>query len=235
MSKTNIWMSVSDLMTGLMVIFLFIAISYIIRVDENQTVLKDYVDTKQQLYEALVTEFDKDKEKWDMSIGRDLTMKFQNAQVQFESGSHALAPQFKTILDDFLPRYFAILLKSDLKDRIQEIRIEGHTDNDPIVSGHYNSNPFLGNVQLSQERAYSVLNYFYHMDSYNNYSKQEKEQLQYWLTANGLSFGRSLDNEGNLTFESKKRIDKKRSRRVEFRIVTNGDELLEEFVKQLEK
>lgn len=29
MSKANVWMSVSDLMTGLMIIFLFIAIAYI--------------------------------------------------------------------------------------------------------------------------------------------------------------------------------------------------------------
>lgn len=32
MTKPNIWLSVSDLMTGLMVIFLFVAIAYISRV-----------------------------------------------------------------------------------------------------------------------------------------------------------------------------------------------------------
>ena len=32
MAKNNIWMSVSDLMTGLMVIFLFVAIAYISKV-----------------------------------------------------------------------------------------------------------------------------------------------------------------------------------------------------------
>ena len=39
-------MSVSDLMTGLMVIFLFIAVAYMIQVKKNQNVLTDYVETK---------------------------------------------------------------------------------------------------------------------------------------------------------------------------------------------
>ena len=49
MAKHNVWMSVSDLMTGLMVIFLFVAIAYMIQVNENQTVLTDYVETKNDL------------------------------------------------------------------------------------------------------------------------------------------------------------------------------------------
>ena len=39
MAKHNVWMSVSDLMTGLMVIFLFVAIAYISRVNKNADVL----------------------------------------------------------------------------------------------------------------------------------------------------------------------------------------------------
>ena len=57
MAKSNVWMSVSDLMTGLMVIFLFIAIAYISRVKQNQTVLTDYIETKNELHNKLVNEF----------------------------------------------------------------------------------------------------------------------------------------------------------------------------------
>ena len=35
MARNNVWMSVSDLMTGLMVIFLFVAIAYIKRVQDK--------------------------------------------------------------------------------------------------------------------------------------------------------------------------------------------------------
>lgn len=60
MAKTNVWMSVSDLMTGLMVIFLFVAIAYISRVQKNQSVLTDYIETKNELHDKLVKEFEGD-------------------------------------------------------------------------------------------------------------------------------------------------------------------------------
>ena len=69
MAKTNVWLSVSDLMTGLMVIFLFVAIAYISRVQKNQSVLTDYVETKNELHNKLVKEFEGDTLKWQMTIG----------------------------------------------------------------------------------------------------------------------------------------------------------------------
>lgn len=56
--------------------------------------------------------------------------------------------------------------------------------------------------------------------------------MEHWITANGLSFGRSLDSDGIETFSSGKAIDKDKSRRVEFRIVTTGDDVLENFVNK---
>ena len=96
-------MSVSDLMTGLMVIFLFIAVAYMSRVQQNQNVLTDYVDTKEELHNKLVQEFAGDTLKWQMAIGKDLSMKFNNPTVLFARGSWALTPDFKQILDEFLP------------------------------------------------------------------------------------------------------------------------------------
>ena len=65
------------------------------------------------------------------------------------------------------------------------------------------------------------------------YSEEEKKLLEYWFTANGLSYGKSVDNDGNYTIKSNKAIDKDRSRRVEFRIVTSGEDVLENFVNGL--
>ena len=77
----------SDLMTGLMVIFLFIAIAYMSKVQANQSVLTDYIETKRQLHDKFVNEFKGDTAKWQMSIGKDLSMKFKNPTVLFEQGS----------------------------------------------------------------------------------------------------------------------------------------------------
>lgn len=230
MSKHNVWMSVSDLMTGLMIIFLFIAIAYMSRVQQNQSVLTDYVETKQKLHDKLVKEFEGDTLKWQMAIGTDLSMKFNNPTVLFAQGSWDLTPQFKDILNEFLPRYFGILLKDTLRSKIQEIRLEGHTDNVPFPS--LDKDPYVANVILSQLRSLSVLKYFRNMPAYQNYSPQQQRLLEYWFTSNGLSYGKSLDNEGNYTIHSGEPINLQKSRRVEFRIITSGDEILENFVNE---
>lgn len=230
MARQNVWLSVSDLMTGLMVIFLFIAIAYISRVQQNQSVLTDYVETKNQLHDKLVKEFEGDTLKWQMAIGKDLSMKFKEPTVLFASGSYELTPRFKEILDEFLPRYFNILLNDSLKNNIQEIRIEGHTDNVPIP--RYDEDPYIANVILSQQRALSVLRYLRKMPSFQQYSEEQRSLLEFWFTANGLSYGKAVDNAGNYINKSHNEIDKDMSRRVEFRIITSGDEVLENFVNK---
>ena len=230
MKRHNVWMSVSDLMTGLMVIFLFIAIAYISRVQSNQTVLTDYVETKQKLHDKLVKEFEGDTLKWQMAIGKDLSMKFNNPTVLFKQGSWDLTPQFQAILDDFLPRYFEILLNDSLRNNIKEIRIEGHTDSVPMPQ--LDSDPYIANVILSQRRSLSVLRYFRSMPIFQQYSPEQQKLLEYWFTSNGLSYGKSLDEDGNYTIATRKAIDLQRSRRVEFRIVTTGDEILANFVNK---
>lgn len=234
MAKHNVWLSVSDLMTGLMIIFLFVAIAYMIQVNENQTVLTDYVETKSNLHDKLVKEFAGDTAKWQMQVGKDLSMKFNNPQVLFATGSYQLTPAFQSILDKFIPRYLNILLSDTaLHSKIQEIRIEGHTDNVPAPQ--FGSDPFMANIKLSQLRSYSVLEYIKNMPSYKKYTPEQKTKLEFWFTANGLSYGKAVDNSGQYTAISGNPIDKDRSRRVEFRIVTTGDEVLEHFVNENSK
>lgn len=230
MAKSNVWMSVSDLMTGLMVIFLFIAVAYISRVQKNQTVLTDYVETKTKLHDKLVKEFKTDTARWNMTIGKDLSMKFEKPEVLFPQGSWDITPGFQEILDEFLPRYFDILLNDELSDKITEVRIEGHTDN--VGFPQLDPDPYIANTILSQRRALSVVRYFRSMPCYQDYSADKKRKLEYWFTANGLSYGKAVDDDGNYANMSGKAINLDKSRRVEIRIVTSGEEVLENFVNK---
>lgn len=221
-------MSVSDLMTGLMVIFLFVAIAYISKVQEHSVTLKDYIEVKENLHDKLVSKFKGDTAKWQMTIGSDLSMKFKNASVLFQQGSDQLSPEFQKILADFLPKYFDILLKDSLRNHITEIRIEGHTDNWGYPQ--LDKDPYIANVILSQKRALNVLRYFRSLSEFQKYTPKEKALLEYWFTANGLSYGKALDSKGEYTHDSHDSIDLAKSRRVEFRIITDSEKLLENFV-----
>ena len=171
MARNNVWMSVSDLMTGLMVIFLFVAIAYIKRVQDNQSVLTQYVENRQDLHDKLVAEFKEEAEQGRISIHGDLSMRFENAQTLFAPGSWALTPAFQEELRNYIPRYLGILLNASMKDKIREIRIEGHTDNVPYPQ--LDADPYYANLILSQRRALNVMQFIRNLPEYQQYSDEE--------------------------------------------------------------
>jgi outer membrane protein OmpA-like peptidoglycan-associated protein len=236
-SSDNYWVSLSDVMTGLMVIFLFIAVSYMVEVQKRQSerdeLFKDFKETKEALYNELNDKFRDDFQKWQVELDRDLSIKFTNPDVLFRSGSDQIEARFRTILNSFLPRYFNIILQERYKDKIAEVRIEGHTD--VIPAPQYDQDQYIGNVILSQKRSAQVLKYFRNMRYYERLPATKKHRLQFWLTANGLSFGRTLDSNKHLTFVSGQPVDNEFSRRVEFKIVTTSESLVDKVIKQLEK
>lgn len=231
MSVHNIWMSVSDLMTGLMVVFLFISIAYVKRVQENQIILAQFVDSKKELHDELHAEFKKETLNGNVTIDGDLTMRFQNTQTLFATGSADLTPEFQEQLSNYIPRYLDILLHTKIKNDIKEIRIEGHTDDDPYPL--LDPDPYFANLILSQRRALSVMRFIRELPAFQNYSDNDKRLLEFWFTANGLSYGRALDKQAGYVYHSNLEIDKDKSRRVEFRLITSSDKVLEEFVSKI--
>jgi outer membrane protein OmpA-like peptidoglycan-associated protein len=231
--KDNYWIVLADLMTVLMVIFLFIAVTYMVikRQDEKKRdkMITDYQTSKIALLQELNAEFKDDfiKTKWNAVLdSSDLSIKFIDEKILFDNNKSDLKPEFKNILSDFFPRYLKIIMKPKYIDKIAEVRVEGHTS--PI--GEY-----IHNLELSQDRTRNVVAYLRTLDYYQNQKSEEKERLQYWLTANGLSYGRTLDKNGNLTHKNKLPPDNEKCRRVEFKIVTKTDELINEQIEQLNK
>lgn len=235
--QENSWISLSDIMTGLMIVFLFIAISYILEVQKKQTqrdqLIKDFEETKATLYKELNDEFNADFQKWKVIFDRDLSIKFTNPNFLFQTGSTSIEPSFRTILDQFLPRYFNILLATKYANRIGEIRVEGHTDT--VAIPQYDSDPYIANVILSQLRSTEVVKFFRKSTYYNHLADTNKRRVQFLLTSNGLSYGRTLDGNANLTFFSGLPPNNNLSRRVEFKVVTTSEKLIEEIIKEMKQ
>jgi len=231
------WISFSDIMTGLMVIFMFIAISYIVEVQKKQKerdiIFEEFKATKEQLYAELEKAFKDDFKEWKVELDKDLSIKFTNPEVLFASGQADIRPYFSKILDEFLPRYFSILMQDKYKDKIAEIRIEGHTDT--YAAFQYDKDPYIGNIILSQLRSAQVLKYFRSMKYYKDLSQENEQRLQFWITANGLSYGRTLDSDKQLTALSGKPTNNDFSRRVEFRIITTSETLVDRVLKEIGK
>ena len=85
------WISISDLMAGLMMIFLFIAISYMnslqIKAKQIKKIAVAYQELQDDLYHDLNEEFKYDLPKWKAEIDREtLSVKFHEPDVLFEQG-----------------------------------------------------------------------------------------------------------------------------------------------------
>lgn len=230
MARNNVWMSVSDLMTGLMVIFLFIAIAYMIRVRDD---ISEYKDIKDEIYSRLKDKFsDLEIANGDVSVSPDLSLRFLKATTQFPSGESALPHCFEMVLDSVMPKYLDVLvcLNDTLKGHLVEIRIEGHTDDAGFPA--INKDPYRANLILSQERARNVLFHILDIIAQADYDEADKLLLQHLMTANGYSYSKALDADGNEIYGTKNVIDKGKSRRVEIRIITDEKVILEKLIKK---
>ena len=223
-SSNSHWIPLSDLMMGLMMVFLLLATMYMLRVEQTTTlIVKEYETTRNNLHRALQKEFEQNFKEWDAELLGDMTIRFKNPEVLFATGSDKLKTKFKEILNDFIPRYIKILTDDQFKDSIKEIRIEGHTstfwkNSSSSLDGYFK------NMTLSQARTRTTLEFIFLLPE----TVENEEWLKTRLTANGLSSSRPIKNK-NL------KIDEEASQRVEFRIVTNADEKLETIAKSILK
>lgn len=225
--KEDYWIPLSDLMTGLMMIFMLIAISYMIKNEDETKKIKNmaiiYDEMRMQLYDELNMEFKQDLIKWDAQLDKNLMIRFKNPNVLFDTGQAGLKPKFTEILDDFFPRYIKILSSKKYKDSIEEVRIEGHTSSVWSVNTPENQAYFL-NMELSQSRTRSVLQHVLLLP------KIEKQQqwLKEHLTANGLSSSKIL-------YDLNGQENKEGSQRVEFIVRTNADARISDILKTVQK
>lgn len=210
------WIPLTDLMTGLMVIFLLIAVSYMMQVEADAARIKNvaiaYSEIKDALFEDLNREFSADLPKWKAQLLKnDLSIRFSEPEVLFATGSSELKPEFQAILQDFFPRYVRILTSRQYRDSISEVRIEGHTSSD--WNGVANAaDAYFLNMQLSQARTRSTLAYVLNLPA----DRDEIAWLRKYVTANGLSSSRLITDDRGVE-------DVARSRRVEFRVRTDAE------------
>ena len=228
------WVSISDVMAGLMVIFLFIAISYMVTINQTNDQIEDkvgdYKNLRADLAAKLSAEFEgtpiKKKQfrsEWhgylDVETG---SIRFKKP---FSPGDADVPENFKNVLDEFFPRYIAILTKTEYKDGIEEIRLEGHTSSE--WDGEVTlDEAYFKNMELSQNRARNVCRYVLQIN--NSEITQNKAWIKKNMTANGLS-------SSQLRLNPNGSENKDESRRVEFRVVTESEKLIDEIQELLKE
>lgn len=226
-SEEDYWTYVSDVMTGLTIIFLFIAINYIKISSEMADSLKDividYEKIKEIIEEKIKEEFSDEFEDWEAKFNpEDLSFQFNSSEGLFQKGEAELSLKFKHILDDFIPRYLFILKNEAFKNQIIAIQIEGHTSSDWGDGKKRGLNAYLKNMKLSQNRSANVLKYILKINVEGSMIGEYDLWTRDRLASVGYSSSRILyDIDGQTRSEAEFS-----SRRVSFKLITDSESRL---------
>ena len=220
-SETSVWISNTDLITGVMVIFLFLAILRTQQVQAQKQKLEELANLSMkariELRDNLDQAFtDEEKEKYNLNLNvNDIKLGsayFLDSVNQFAQNSSEIPPSFKAELEVFLPKYIGAIAKCN-SEYITEIRIEGHTSSEwGTLTG---DEAYYENMRLSQERTRAILQVALALPQLASQHDLIKDKL----TANGLSSSK-------LKYNPDGSENKVASRRIEFRVVPNDADIV---------
>jgi len=242
-SEETTWLSLSDMMTVLMVLFMilaiFIALNATNTVNSIMTPISSFINNENKLCQKLKEELYSNFTKNDLKIACEpIRITFINEKYKFQHNKHELNKDFKETLKKFFPIYLEIINdwhyinldgeKIDLSSLIDEVRIEGHTDSAGKPGTSTNSK-YIYNMGLSQRRSKEVLNFVFNKKELPSLRPKYK-WMRETLTANGLSFSRRLNTNLDLFDEDdiNQSENKKASRRIEIKIRTKARELIKQ-------
>ena len=229
-SDSSIWLSNSDLMAGLMIIFLFIAVGFIREkapeIVGQQEYIMNYLSfqetQEEKIIDALEKEFTKEeKSHWNLEIiPEEKLIRFNAPDIMFKLNDDQLTDRYKKIINLFFPRYIRTL--AGFGSLIEEIRIEGHTSSE--WEGIDSNNAYFKNMILSQKRTISVLNQAFNSIIESSVTVKEREWAFNKVSASGLSSRKVILNVDGTENASK-------SRRVEFRYILAEENKIK-FIKE---
>lgn len=204
-------LSIGDLMAATLFVFVLLLSAALLKMREQtdelnqqnqriKEITQKYEDNREEIRYALENHFGDQLTEWGAEIiPSKLCIRFSK-QSMFANNQPGLNEEFLDVLDDFFPKYIDLLM--DHKDVIAEIRIEGHTSS---------VGTYFHNMKLSQERSRNVLQYCWGLAN-----SEQRTWMKECVTANGLSYSHPIIVDGV--------EDEDKSRRVEFRILTNSEE-----------
>ena len=214
------WLSYADLLAGLLMVFALLLLTAFHTYQDRAAPVQDLVETRRAIADTLRARFEgRGFLRVDTVTG---SVRF-GGEVLFDRGSSDLRQLGRERLGEFAADYLPVLLGIPrFEEHLEEIVIEGHTDQDgPFPPDRVEDN-YLFNLGLSQDRASSVMQFLLQQ------STEYEDALRQYVTANGRSFSDLLFLAPDSTV-----VDKEGSRRIEIRFRLNDEQVIQEILERL--
>lgn len=207
-SENNIfWITMTDLMTGLVLVF--VVLFFYFFVQNNINSVQQNI-AKEQSAKILQESLEKENIVATIEPGSGV-VKISDLEL-FELNSYTLSSKGKEYLDKFAPAYLDSIFNNEiLSKNVEKIIIQGHTDSQTFAGKYSDDQQYMKNMELSLQRAFAVANYM----TSTPYNKINGDKLRKMIIVEGASFSEPVmvnDKE-----------DYTKSRRVELKLVMKQD------------
>lgn len=193
------WISFSDLMTALMVLFLVVMGVALLAVTKNVTEREKKEEQHRKDIEAILDRFElaAKKHKDDgIQVDRLRRVIDFGDRARFAFGKSTLDQQQEVVLRTFVPEILAVAQGELGKRVLKRMVVEGYTDK---------TGTYLSNLNLSLQRSQRVLCTMFATQGASLLNDAQKEQVRDLFLVGGYSFNASRETDGE-------------SRRVEMRL-----------------
>ena len=211
------WVTMSDLLLGLVVVFLVLFVFAI--TGFTQTKVNEH-EKQYEVTEKIAQELQKNNIKVDVDkfSGR---IKISDLEL-FALNSSELSPKGKAYMSKFVPVYLNTIMKDKkIKENITGIIIEGHTDSQTFAGAKSEEEKYYKNMDLSLKRASAVAQYIV----FSNYAGKETYQKDLFklLSVEGKGPSEPVIVNG--------KEDYAKSRRVELKLMFKDRSIMDSLTK----
>jgi len=195
------WITMTDLMTGLVLVFIVMFF---------YTYITSHVEKVEQnlAKENATNELQKSLDSQDINATIDPitgVVKISDLEL-FDIGSFTLSQKGKLYLDKFAPAYFDSIFSNNYLDKnIDKIIIQGHTDSHTFKGKYSEDEQYMKNMELSLNRAFAVANYM----SQTAYNKKYGNKLRKMILVEGASYSQPILVDGKENFDKSRRVELK--------------------------
>ncbi len=211
------WVTMSDLLLGLVVVFLVLFVFAITGFTQNKV---NKQEKQYEVTEKIAEELQKNNIKVDVDkfSGR---IKISDLEL-FALNSSELSEKGKAYMSKFVPVYLNTIMKDKkIRENITGIIIEGHTDSQTFAGAKSEEEKYYRNMDLSLKRASAVAQYIV----FSKYSGKEAYQKDLFKLL-------SIEGKGpsEPVFVNGKE-DYAKSRRVELKLMFKDQSILDSLTK----
>ena len=194
------WVTMTDLMTALVLVF--IVLFFYTYVTSYYEKIQGRLEQKKAA-EALQSTLK--EQNINVNVDSSGVVKISDLEL-FDVNSYELSENGKNYLSKFSPAYLNSIFSNDyLKENVEKIIIEGHTDSQTFAGDFSEDEQYMKNMELSLKRAYEVANYM----TNTPYNKSNGSRLRKMIIVEGASFSSPVIENGKEDFAKSRRVELK--------------------------